>query len=172
MNNQSRLRVVNANIVKLEVDVIVNAANTALLAGGGVCGAIHTAAGPELARECSKIGGCEVGYAVATPAFKLASKWIVHAVGPVWEDGASGEDDLLASCYQSSLELARDLEADSIAFPAISTGIYRFPPERAATIAAHAAADFIAKNKTPHEIIFCCFDEKSAALHRTALSSL
>jgi O-acetyl-ADP-ribose deacetylase (regulator of RNase III) len=131
----AELIAVQGDITKLHVDAIVNAANTSLMGGGGVDGAIHRAAGPELLVECAKLGGCATGDAKATPGFHLPAKWVFHAVGPVWQDGTHNEDGLLASCYARCLELARQHHARSIAFPAISTGVYRFPLERAARIA-------------------------------------
>src|SRR5258708_14674385 len=128
---RDRLSVVEGDITKLQVDVIVNAANSTLLGGGGVDGAIHRAAGPKLLAECRTLGGCPTGQAKITGGYRLPAKWVVHAVGPVWNGGSAGEDALLAGCYRTALALARGKAAASIAFPAISTGAYRFPPERA-----------------------------------------
>src|SRR5581483_9488569 len=130
-----RMKVVQADITTLAVDAIVNAANSSLLGGGGVDGAIHDAAGPELLQECRTIGGCSTGEARITRGYRLPARYVIHAVGPVWRGGNGGEDDLLASCYRNALRLAAERELRSIAFPAISTGIYRFPPDRAARIA-------------------------------------
>ena len=130
-----RIEAVQGDITREEVDVVVNAANSTLLGGGGVDGAIHRAAGPELLEACRPLGGCVTGDAKATPGFRLRARWVVHAVGPVWSGGTAGEDELLAGCYRRALELADELGARSIAFPAISTGVYRFPRERAARIA-------------------------------------
>lgn len=130
-----RIEAVQGDITREEVDVVVNAANTSLLGGGGVDGAIHRAAGPELLEACRPLGGCSTGNAKATPGFRLRAKWVVHAVGPVWSGGGRGEEELLAGCYRRALELADELGARSIAFPAISTGVYRFPREHAARIA-------------------------------------
>src|SRR5271170_430626 len=132
---RDRIAVVEGDITTLAVDVVVNAANSALLGGGGVDGAIHRAAGPQLLEACRTLGGCATGEAKITGGYKLPAKWVVHAVGPVWHGGARSEDELLAGCYRTALRLAREKSARSIAFPAISTGIYRFPLERATRIA-------------------------------------
>jgi O-acetyl-ADP-ribose deacetylase (regulator of RNase III) len=138
-----RIEVVQADITTLPVDAIVNAANTSLLGGGGVDGAIHRAAGPRLLEACRKIGGCPTGEARITPGFDLPARWVIHTVGPVWRDGRSGEDDLLASCYRESLDLASTAGARTVAFPAISTGAYGFPMPRAATIAVTEIASYL-----------------------------
>lgn len=167
-----RMSVVEGDITGLDVEAVVNAANERLAPGGGVCGAIHRAAGPELAKACAKIGHCATGDAVITPGFGLKALWVIHAVGPVWHGGGAGEDEKLASAYRRSLELALDHELESVAFPAISTGIYGFPPERAAGIAVATVADFLARANWPRRVIFCCFSAESAALHRAALERL
>lgn len=132
------IEVVQADLTTLAVDAVVNAANRALVPGGGVDGALNAAAGPELGRAMRALGGCEPGYAKATPAFSLPARWVIHTVGPVWHGGGEGEADVLASCYRRSLEVAADLGASTVAFPAISTGVYGYPPERAAEVAVAA----------------------------------
>lgn len=164
------LDVVVADITTLSVDAIVNAANSRLAGGGGVDGAIHRAAGPELHAACSKLGGCETGSAKITPGFRLPAKYVIHAVGPVWAGGAKNEEALLASCYRTALALARDHALGSLAYSAISTGIYGFPPDRAARIAvATLAAELAANPGSVRRVVFCCFNEDSAAHHEAAL---
>lgn len=168
-----RMRIVEGDITQLDVDAIVNAANTELRRGGGVCGAIHRAAGPELEEECRKLGGCPTGDARLTKGYRLKAKYVIHAVGPVWHGGDRGEDQLLASAYRRSLEVARDHgDIESIAFPAISTGVYGFPADRAARIAVRTVAEFLERNDMPKTVIFCCFGSESARLHRRALAEL
>lgn len=157
-----RIEIVTADITTLDVDVIVNAANTSLLGGGGVDGAIHRAAGPELLEECRTLGGAETGEAKMTRGYRLPAKYVAHAVGPVWHGGQHGEGDLLASCYARALDLAREVEAQSIAFPAISTGVYRFPMEPATRIAINTAAAYLDAYAVPERIIFCCFSGQDA----------
>ena len=157
------------DITKLAIDTIVNAANPDLLGGGGVDGAIHRAAGPELVEACRKLGGCKTGDAKITPGFGLPARFIIHTVGPIWRGGSSGEAEALASCYRRSLELAVQHEVQTIAFPAISTGVYRFPPQQAAEIAVRAVRDFLDGQSRPMTVTFCCFSEASADLHRQAL---
>ncbi len=156
-----------ADITKLSVDAIVNAANTSLLGGGGVDGAIHRAAGRELLHACAALGGCDTGDAKATPGFRLPAKWVFHAVGPVWSPGRDVDREL-AGCYRRSLELAREHAVKSVAFPAISTGIYRFPKQRAAEIALHTVRE-AAPASGVEQVIFCCFDEETERIYRRLL---
>jgi len=159
------MQVVVADITTLKLDAIVNAANTTLLGGGGVDGAIHRKAGPQLLAFCRTLGGCETGDAKISPGFDLPAAHVIHTVGPVWNGGERHEDDLLASCYRRSLEVAGENQVTTIAFPAISTGVYRFPPDRAADIAVRT----VAEHGEGFDVTFCCFSEASAALHRQAL---
>ena len=169
----TRLDICIADITTLDVDAIVNAANSTLLGGGGVDGAIHRAAGPELLAECKKLGGCETGSAKMTRGYKLKAKHVIHAVGPVWHGGARDEEGLLASCYAAALTLAAEHNLTSIAFPAISTGVYRFPPERAARIAVGTVtAEISAAPGNLTQVVFCCFSSDSARLHETAFADL
>jgi len=162
-----------ADITTLTVDVIVNAANRSLLGGGGVDGAIHRAAGPELLVECRALGGCETGSAKITRGYRLPAKHVIHAVGPVWRGGGSNEDELLASCYRTALDLAAANNLSSIAFPAISTGIYSFPADRAARIAIDTAASQLsAAPRSINRVVFCCFAEQSARHHMDAVGEL
>jgi len=165
------LKVVVADITTLDVDAIVNAANSSLLGGGGVDGAIHRAAGPELLAECWTLGGCAAGDAKITSGYRLPARFVIHTVGPVWAGGEADEDALLASCYRRSLAVAAGRGLRSLAFPAISTGIYGFPAERAAGIAVRAVRDFVAAGGVD-EVIFCCFSAASARLHADALAEL
>jgi O-acetyl-ADP-ribose deacetylase len=165
-----RVEIVQADITTLEVDAIVNAANETLLGGGGVDGAIHRRAGPELLAACRQLGGCATGEARITPGFRLLAKWVIHAVGPVWRGGARGEDELLASCYRRSLELARDNGVRTIAFPAISTGAFGFPLEPATRIALGE----VAKGLSPPlaKAIFCCFSRSDRDTYERLASEL
>jgi O-acetyl-ADP-ribose deacetylase (regulator of RNase III) len=169
---RDRMSIAEGDITRLDVDAIVNAANSRLLPGSGVCGAIHRAAGPELAAACEKIYRCPTGEARITPGFRLKAKHVIHAVGPVWNGGKSGEDELLAGAYRHSLELARDHDAVSIAFPAISTGTFGFPLDRATGIAVATAADFLRANKLPERVIFACFGADATAAYRQELAKL
>jgi len=165
----TRIALVQGDITKLAVDAIVNAANTSLLGGGGVDGAIHRAAGPELLVFCRTLGGCPTGEARITPGFRLPSSFIIHTVGPIWRGGNSDEDALLASCYRRSLALAASEQIRSIAFPAISTGIYGFPPDRAARIALREIRAFLAQHDLPDSVTLVAFDTESLRPLQNAL---
>jgi O-acetyl-ADP-ribose deacetylase (regulator of RNase III) len=170
---RARLEVCVADITTLSVDAIVNAANSSLLGGGGVDGAIHRAAGPELLVACEALGGCETGSAKMTRGYRLKAKHVIHAVGPIWQGGDAGEDELLASCYRTALDLAAAHDLSSIAFPAISTGVYRFPPDMAARIAVEVvSAKFAAVPLSLERVIFCCFSQSAADHHIGAFAEL
>ena len=169
----TRLAVCVADITTLDLDAIVNAANRSLLGGGGVDGAIHRAAGPDLKRECESLGGCDTGFAKITRGYRLKARHVIHAVGPVWSGGNKSEDELLASCYRTALSLSARHRLSSIAFPAISTGVYAFPPARAARIAVGTvSAEITAGASTIEHVVFCCFSADSAGHHIDALSEL
>jgi O-acetyl-ADP-ribose deacetylase (regulator of RNase III) len=161
----TRISIIDGDITKQRVDAIVNAANTLLRGGAGVDGAIHRAAGPGLLAECKVLGGCPTGSAKMTRGHLLPAPWVIHTPGPFWRGGLDGEDDLLASCYRSSLELARDNELRRIAFPSISTGAYGFPLERAARIALTECKKFVDQNPLPEEVILVCFGEAALTLY-------
>ncbi|MGA0599747.1 O-acetyl-ADP-ribose deacetylase [Caulobacter sp. KR2-114] len=167
-----RLEVIVADITTLAVDAVVNAANSSLLGGGGVAGAIHRAAGPELALECRRLGGCNTGQAKITGAYRLPAGHVIHTVGPVWNGGGAGEARLLADCYRNSLAVAAQNDCRSVAFPAISTGRYHYPAFAAAEIAARAVLDAVSVDDAFDRIVFCCFDPTSADRHRRALAAL
>jgi O-acetyl-ADP-ribose deacetylase (regulator of RNase III) len=164
-----RIEILQADITTMDVDAIVNAANSTLLGGGGVDGAIHRAAGPELLAECRTLGGCETGEAKLTRGYRLEARHVIHTVGPVWQGGDAGEDELLANAYGNSLALAQAHALRSIAFPAISTGVFGFPPDRAAGIAVATVASRLREATQFERVIFCCFSATSVAHHERAL---
>jgi O-acetyl-ADP-ribose deacetylase (regulator of RNase III) len=172
----TRMELVQGDITKLQVDAIVNAANTSLLGGGGVDGAIHKAGGKAILEECIKIrerqGGCQVGEAVITTAGNMPAKYVIHTVGPVWSNSQSGADKLLINAYQNSLKLAVKNEVKTIAFPNISTGIYHFPKDKAAEIAIHTVKDFLSEHRQIDKVIFVCFDEENYKIYKNLLPEL
>ena len=168
----SRIEVIQADITTLPVDAIVNAANTSLLGGGGVDGAIHRAAGPRLLEATREIGGCPTGQVRLTPGFDLPARWVIHTVGPVWQGGQAGEDDLLASCYRESLKLASSVRATTIAFPAISTGAYGFPMARAARIAVSEIARSIALQPVIERVVLTVRGDTAYRIHAEALADV
>lgn len=168
-NIKNRIEVVGGDITKQTVDAMVNAANTTLLGGGGVDGAIHRAAGPELLEECRKLGGCPTGQARITKGYKLPAKWVIHTVGPVWRDGKHGEDELLAGCYRNSLALAEQNDVRTIAFPSISTGAYGFPMERAARIAVTEIKNVLERKSSIEKVLLVCFGKGAFEIHRQAV---
>lgn len=164
-----RIEIVTGDITALAVDAIVNAANEQLLPGGGVCGAIHRKAGPKLAEACAALAPCPTGSAVITPGFNLPARYVIHAVGPVWRGGNAGEPELLAGCYRTSLDLCLAHELVSIAFPAISTGIYGYPLDAATAIALATVEACLSARTRPERVTFCCFDARTAEAYRSAL---
>ena len=165
-----RIDIVEGDITALDIDAIVNAANKSLLGGGGVDGAIHRAAGPDLLVACAKLGGCETGEAKITPGFRLPARYVIHTVGPIWGGGERGEDRLLADCYRNSLALAHRHGLASIAYPAISTGAYGFPPDRAARIALRTVLAALADTTAIERVVFCCFGSELLRHHHNALA--
>jgi O-acetyl-ADP-ribose deacetylase (regulator of RNase III) len=163
------IRAIQADITTLQVDAIVNAANSSLLGGGGVDGAIHSAAGPQLLEECSQLGGCATGNAKLTQGYRLPARFVIHTVGPVWHGGTHGEAELLAGCYRHSLALAASHNIHSIAFPSISTGVFAYPFEAAANNAVQTVKAFLQKSNGIQEVIFCCFSENDLAIYAALL---
>jgi len=168
----NRLEIVKFDITTLAVDAIVNAANARLLAGGGVCGAIHAAAGPELEAECKKLGGCATGYAKITKGYQLPARFVIHAVGPVWQGGDNNEPKLLASCYRYSLELAAEHGLRTIAFPAISCGIFGYPVDQAALIAVREVRDFLVNDESMEKVYLTCFGAEIYSAYQQAYQQL
>jgi O-acetyl-ADP-ribose deacetylase (regulator of RNase III) len=168
-NSNHRILVIEGDITTQKVDAIVNAANTTLLGGGGVDGAIHRAAGPELLEECRKLNGCTTGHAKITKGYRLPAKWVIHTVGPVWRDGRQGEDELLASCYRSCFALAEKNRIRTIAFPSISTGAYGFPMDRAAQIAICETTAFPKANSSIEKVLLVCFGTSASEIYTRAL---
>ncbi len=166
-----RLKILRGDITELAVDAIVNAANRSLLGGGGVDGAIHAAAGPDLLKACRQIGGCATGEAVITPGFGLPARHVIHTVGPVWRGGKRGEPELLANCYRNSLRLAVEHGIRTIAFPAISTGVYGYPPEKAARIAVREVARFLQEDRTLREVILVAFQPETSQAYWDAVAA-
>jgi len=166
-----RIQVIQGDITHQKVDAIVNAANNSLLGGGGVDGAIHRAAGPDLLRECRTLGGCGTGTAKITRGYNLPARWVIHTVGPIWRGGMHGEDEFLANCYRNSLLLTKEHQIRSIAFPSISTGVYGFPADRACRIAAREISDYLKQNSIPENVLFVCFDGRTAELYAAAFAA-
>ncbi len=170
--HEELIEIIQGDITTLQVDAIVNAANQSLLGGGGVDGAIHRAAGSGLLEECKALGGCPTGEAKMTSGYNLKASYVIHTVGPVWHGGQKNEENLLASCYRNSLQLALDHKLHSIAFPSISTGVYRFPIERASKIALRVVLDFIENAENPPRVIFCCFSDQDLGVYRSSYEKL
>ncbi len=169
---QSRISIIEGDITEQKVDAIVNAANTSLLGGGGVDGAIHRAAGPKLLEECRTLNGCETGEAKITKGYNLPARWVIHTVGPVWRGGSSREDELLAKCYTNSLVLAEKHRIETIAFPSISTGVYGFPIERASRIALKTVASYLSTANFPTRIFIVCFSHNDFQIYSDSLKEL
>ncbi len=167
---QNIIEITQANITQLPVEAIVNAANSSLLGGGGVDGSIHRAAGPELVHECRLLGGCKTGQAKITRGYKLPATWIIHTVGPVWQGGFSGEPELLAACYRNSLNIAVERQIQTIAFPAISCGVYGYPVDQAAAIALRETTEFLKGDHELEKVIFACFTQETHEAYTKALS--
>ena len=167
-----RFAIIAGDITQQRVDAIVNAANTTLLGGGGVDGAIHRAAGPELLAECRTLGGCATGKAKITRGYKLPAKWVIHTVGPVWHDGNHGEDELLANCYRSCFALVAQHGIKTVAFPSISTGAYGFPMDRAARIAVRETKHFLEQNRLVEKVVLVCFGADALEIHRNAVTKI
>lgn len=167
-----RIKIIEGDITSLKVDAIVNAANSSLLGGGGVDGAIHRAAGPELLEECKKLGGCAIGQSKITRGYCLPAKFIIHTVGPIWRGGVKGEPQLLSSCYETSLKLALAHNIKTIAFPAISCGVYGYPVTQAAVIAINETSNFLELHQAIEEVIFVCFDDAIFDAYQHALNAI
>lgn len=167
-----QIEITEGDITRLAVDAIVNAANNSLLGGGGVDGAIHRAAGPELLEETKKLGGCKTGDACITDAYRLPSRKVIHTVGPIYRDGHSGEPELLGSCYRRSIQIARENQLSTVAFPSISTGVYGYPVEKAAVIALETIMDELKKGDLPERIVCVCFDRKTSGIYRETLEKI
>ena len=170
MKPRERIDLVDGDIAKQQVDAIVNAANTSLLGGGGVDGAIHRAAGPELLAECRTLNGCPTGQAKITKGYRLPAKWVIHTVGPIWSGGNNREEELLASCYRNCFALAVRHQIKSIAFPSISTGAYGFPLERAADIALRETLDFLSRDQSLQKVVFVCFGQQAYEVYESRVS--
>ncbi len=168
----NKIEIIKGDITKLKVDAIVNAANTSLLGGGGVDGAIHSAAGPKLLEECRTLNGCETGHAKITKGYNLPAEFVIHTVGPVWRGGGFNEERLLADCYKNSLSLAAENNITSIAFPAISTGIYGFPLDRATRIAVNETVSFLKIKDKINQVFFVCFDENAYNIYKTVVNEI
>ena len=169
---KERIRVIRGDITQQDTDAIVNAANCSLLGGGGVDGAIHRAAGPELLAECRTLHGCETGKAKITRGYRLPAKYVIHTPGPVWRGGENGEEELLCSCYRSCLELASENGIKTVAFPSISTGVYRFPLDKAAKIALIAIEEYLSSHPEIEEVRMVCFDSRTEEYYRNALENM